>query len=139
MVSRRQRLGPETPIPCRRSNSSTNTTGSTVPSRFPLKPPFHHTTKLRVLMDSPALGKAELVVGGCASWTFSKGGRRKLLRSKPKKNSSANSTSTMCSVTRGLARELIPRSSGCWNTACTHAPSGHVNWRSCSVYLGSNS
>ena len=36
-------------------------------------------------MDSPALGKAELVVGGCASWTFSKGGRRKLLRSKAKK------------------------------------------------------
>ena len=85
MVSRRQRLGPETPIPCRRSNSSTNTTGSTVPSRFPLKPPFHHTTKLRVLMDSPALGKAELVVGECASWALSKGGRRKLLRSKAKK------------------------------------------------------
>ena len=36
-------------------------------------------------MDSPALGKAELVVGGCASWAFSKGGRRKLLRSKAQK------------------------------------------------------
>jgi len=36
-------------------------------------------------MDSPALGKAELVVGGCASWALSKGGRRELLRSKAKK------------------------------------------------------
>ena len=60
------------------------------------------------------------------------------LRGGGAKNSSANSTSTMRSATRGLARELTPRSSGCWNTACTHTLSGHVNWRSCSVYLGSN-
>ena len=50
-------------IQYRRSDSSTNTAGKTVPSRFPLKPPFHHTAKLRDLKDPPALGKAELVVG----------------------------------------------------------------------------
>ena len=59
---------------------------------------------------------------------------------KATKNSNPeNSASTMRSSYRGLACELIPFRSGCWNTARTNAPSGHVNWRSCSVHLGSNS
>ena len=60
-----------TPIPRRRSNSPG---GNTAPSRVHLRPPFHRTTTLGVLTDPPALGKAELVVGGCTSWTLSKGG-----------------------------------------------------------------
>jgi len=47
----------------------------------------------------------------------------------------AHSISTLQSVTRGLARVLIPHSSDCWNAACTYAPSGHGNWRSYFVYL----
>jgi len=47
------------------------------------------------------------------------------------KSSLEKSTSTMRSVTRGLARALISRSCGCWNTARTRTPSGNVNWRSC--------
>ena len=85
-------------------------------------------------MDSPALGKAELVVGGCASWTFSKGGRRKLLRTKAKKQLSEQHE-------HHAQRYSRPRT--CTHpaqlAASTHTPSGHVNWRSCSVYLGSNS
>ena len=74
------KLCAQTPVSCRRSSSSTNTTGNTVPSGFPLKPPFHHTAKLRVLMDSPALGKAELVAGGCASWALARASAGKCLR-----------------------------------------------------------
>jgi len=53
--------------------------------------------------------------------------RALISRSSGYKNSnSENRTSAMRSVTRGLASALISRSSGYWNTARTLTPSGHV-------------
>ena len=88
----------------------------------PLKPPFHHTTNngVKCPHSLPALGKAKLVVGGCASWAFSKGLWRTFLSSKEIQLREQHDQ--IFSAIRGLARALILRCSGCWNTARTYTP-----------------
>ena len=51
------------------------------------------------------MGKAELVVGGCASWIINKGGAG--FFEIPSKSSSENITSTIRGVTRDFARALF--------------------------------
>jgi len=70
-------------------------------------------------MDSPALGKAELVVGGCASWTFSKGGRRKLLRSKAKKTAQRTAR-TPCAASLAASHVHSSRAAPAAGTPLAH-------------------
>ena len=71
-------------------------------------------------MDSPALGKAELVVGGCASWTFSKGGRRKLLRSKAKKKTAQRTARTPCAASLAASHVHSSRAAPAAGTPLAH-------------------
>ena len=51
------------------------------------KPPFHHPTTLKSLRTPPALGKAKLVLRGCASWLFCMGGAESFeIQSKKKRD-----------------------------------------------------
>jgi len=71
-------------------------------------------------MDSPALGKAELVVGGCASWTFSKGGRRKLLRSKAKKKTAQRTARAPCAASLAASHVHSSRAAPAAGTPLAH-------------------
>ena len=71
-------------------------------------------------MDSPALGKAELVVGGCASWTFSKGGRRKFLRSKAQKKTAQRTARAPCAASLAASHVHSSRAAPAAGTPLAH-------------------
>ena len=96
-----------------------------------------YTATLSVLTDSPALKRPRWSKKDTRAGPLARAAQNFYIQSKQKNGSFDDSTSTLYSVTRGLAhstRALIPRSSDSWIAAPrSHTLPGHVNWRSCPV------
>jgi len=87
-------------------------------ARWPLRGRSEiHTTTLLVLNGAPGVGKGRAhFQRRLRGLHLSKSGSDLTLQCKEKKTSSENCTSILRSVTRDLARELIPHSRGCWSS-----------------------
>ena len=72
-------------------------------------------------MDSPALGKAELAVGGCASWTLSKGGRKKkIIEIQSKKKKAQRTARTPCAASLAASHVHSSRAAPAAGTTLAH-------------------